>query len=130
MLRLSLVLSCLLATAAFAGPKKKPKKAPAPTAAVAEAAIKKALDDAQPQVGGCVLEGVEPGAKTWTQVVRLKVSINGVGQVLTLDAALEPANTNAAKTKSCIEAALQKASWPTTHAPMVTVEREWTFSMQ
>ena len=111
-------------------PLPKPKKAPAPTAAVAEAAIKKALDDAQPQVGGCVLEGVEPGAKTWTQVVRLKVSINGVGQVLTLAATLEPANANAPKTKSCIEAALQQARWPTTHAPMVTVEREWTFSLQ
>ncbi|MFZ5441295.1 MAG: hypothetical protein ACOZQL_14905 [Myxococcota bacterium] len=123
------LLLTLVPLLALAGPKApKKKKAPPPSPA-AEAEIKQALDSTQAKVGGCVVNGIEPGLATWTQVVRLKVVVNGVGQV-TLEAALEPANANAAKTKACIEDALRAASFPATHAPMVTVEREWTFRMQ
>ncbi len=121
--------TCLLALVAFAAPKKK-KAPPPPKPAVAEAEIKKTLDASQPQVAACVVKGVAGGAKTWRQVVRLKVVVNGVGQVLTLEAGLEPENANAPTTKACIEAVLQAATFPATHAPMVTVEREWTFAMQ
>lgn len=116
---------------AWAGPKapgKKKKPAPAPVAAEAE--LKKSLDATQAAVGGCVVKGAEGGPKTWTQVVKLKVVVNGVGQVMTLDAKLEPENANAEQTKACVVKALQAATFPATHAPMVTVEREWTFAMQ
>lgn len=126
-----LALLCLVPLLALAGPKtSKKKKAAPPPPPAAEAEMKKALDATQAKVGGCVVAGVEPGVKTWTQVVKLKVVVNGVGQLMSLDTALVPENASAAKTKSCIEDALKAATFPTTHAPMVTLEREWTFAMQ
>jgi len=128
MRRFSLVLFTCAASLSIAAPKK--KKASPPPPPVAQEEIKRALDASQSDVSTCVIVGIEPGLKTWSQVVKLKVAVNGVGQVLTLDAVLVPENANAAKTKACVEAVLRKVTWPTTHAPMVTVEREWTFAMQ
>lgn len=128
MTRLWLVALTCAASLTFAAPKK--KKVPPPPPPAAQEEIKKALDASQSDVSQCVIVGIEPGLKTWSQVVKLKVAVNGVGQVLTLDAVLVPENANAAKTKACVEAVLRKVTWPTTHAPMVTVEREWTFAMQ
>ncbi len=129
MLRLFLLAWCVAVPVALAAPKKK-RPPPPPKPVAAEVEIKRVLDGTQDQVSSCVIHGLEPGAKVWTQVVRLKVVVNGVGQVLTLGAVLDPENGNAAKTKACIEAVLKAATFPTTHAPMVTVEREWTFAMQ
>lgn len=121
----SVMAMVLLASVAFAGGRKAKKKVTPPAA---EAEVKKALDATQEKVGACVVSGA--GAGAWTQVVKLKVVINGVGQVLSFDASLEPANDAASKTRACVEEAVRAAPFPKTHAPLVTVEREWTFKLE
>ena len=130
MTRTLCLLCCLTAALAVAGPKKKspPKKAKPAATLAAETAIKQALDGAQAEVGGCVVNGAPDGA--WKQTAKVKVILDGKGQVMDLSTSLEPANANEAKTRACIDAALRKLTWPQTHAPLTTVEREWAFSME
>ncbi len=124
-LRLSLVLLCTAAAVAFAGPKKKKAPPKPPPAPAAEAAISRALDTAEEKVGGCVLESAGPAP--WTRVVRVKVSINGAGQVLKSSVALEPDDAAGGKLRPCIEAALGAVAFPKSPAPLSNAEREWTF---
>lgn len=118
----------LLAVAAWAGPKKKkaPVKKPAPVSAEAE--ISKALDAAEAQVGACVVDATGPGA--WTRVVKVKVSLNGAGQVLNATVALAPEDVNTPRARACIEGVLQAAAYPKHAGPLATAEREWTFSTE
>lgn len=126
-LRLSLVLLCTAAALALAGPKKMrapPKPPPTPSA---EVAISRALDTAEEKVGGCVLDNAGPAP--WARVVRVKVSINGAGQVLESAVALEPDDAAAGKMRPCIEAALGAVTFPKSTAPLSNAEREWTFKV-
>lgn len=132
MLRVLVVICSLCAAVCLAAPKKKappPKKKPT-HAQVLEDTLKRLLDGAQADVGGCVVNGVEGDAPTWKQVAKVKVVLDGKGQIIEASATLVPANANAPKTKSCIEAVLRKVTWPVTHTPLTTAEREWTFAMQ
>lgn len=128
LLRPSVLLCCLLAAVAFAGTKKKAKKAPPPKPPSAEAELSKALDGAEGTVGGCVLEGT--GAGSWTRVVRVKLTVNGAGQVLSSTVTLSPEEPNGAKTRACIEAALQTVTYPKGTGSLATADREWTFSAE
>jgi len=129
-LRLVLVLLCVLPLAAFAAPKKKkPKrKAKAPVTATMQAEVARALDAAEAKVGGCVVE--QAGAGEWKRVVRVKVTLNGVGQVMGSTLAVEPQDAAADAMRPCIDGALREVSYPKTGAPLVNAEREWTFQMQ
>lgn len=120
------LLCCALAAPALAGPKKQrpPKPAPVP----AEKLISQALDGAEEKVGGCLLESAPPGA--WTRVVKVKVSLNGGGQVMSAVVTLKPEGGDAAKTKACVEAVLQAVAWPKPGGPLATAEREWTFGTE
>ncbi len=121
------LLLTLGALTAAAGPvKKRGKKAPP---APASAQVKAALDAAQPEVSACVLDAAGD-TSTWTQVVAVRVVLNGVGQVLEASAHLAPEGPSAAALKTCVEAALRRVTWPAPRAPLTTAEREWTFSMQ
>ncbi|MEW5739984.1 MAG: hypothetical protein AB1938_13715 [Myxococcota bacterium] len=122
-----LVLSCALTATALAGPRK--KKAPAkPAPTPAEKLISQALDGAEEKVGGCVLESASAGA--WTKVVKVKVSLNGAGQMMNATVAIQPVDESAAKTQACVEAVLQATAWPKSGGPLATAEREWTFSTE
>ena len=119
-----LALAVLVTSAMVLAAPKKKQKAPPPSPA-AEAEVKKALDTAQEKVGTCVVNGAGPGS--WTRVVRVKLVLNGVGQVLSLDTTLEPPHP---QTRQCVEEAVRAVTFPRTHAPVVNAEREWTFRME
>ncbi len=127
-----MVICSLCAVTSWAAPKKKapPAKKKPTTTQVLEETLKRSLDGAQVDVGGCVVAGVEGDAPTWKQVAKVKVVLDGKGQIMEASATLEPSNVNAANTKTCIENVLRRVAWPVTHAPLTTAEREWTFAMQ
>jgi len=112
----------LSAMSAWAGPKKKK-----PVPSVKSVELTKALDAVQPDAGNCVV-GVLGGTNAWTAVVKVKLVLDAQGHIVGLQTTATP--EGAEKAAPCIEAVLKKASWPATHAPLTTVEREWTFSMQ
>jgi hypothetical protein len=126
LLRPAVLLCCALSALALAGPKK--KKAPPPKPPSAEAELSKALDGAEGAVGGCVLEGT--GAGSWTRVVRVKLTLNGAGQVMNSTVTLSPEEPNGAKTRACIEDALKAVTYPKGTGSIATADREWTFSAQ
>lgn len=130
LLRGSLVALCLLASLAVAGPKKKGKKPPAPVKPppTAEVDIKLALDARQEQVGACVLDSA--GNELTSQLVRVSLTLNSAGQLLGADVGLEPEPAQAAKLRECVTAAVRGASFPRLKAPLVKVEREWTFRFE
>ena len=113
-----------------AAPAKKGKKTkgpPPPPPTSAE--VVKVLDERQAEVGQCVVDGAEAG-KAWTQVLKVKLTINSEGQVFALDLAMEPGNEKTEVTKGCIDKALRAGAWPKSPSPLVIAEREWTFKME
>jgi hypothetical protein len=126
LLRPAVLLCCVLSALAVAAPKKSKKKAPPPKPPAAEVELSKALDGAEGAVGGCVLEGT--GAGTWTRVVRVKLTVNGAGQVMNATVTLAPEEPNGAKTRACVEAAVKAVAYPTGTGSLATADREWTFS--
>lgn len=123
------LLLLLLPLLAFGAPKKSKKKS-APKPAVptaADLAIRAALDGAEQQVGGCVLEYV-PG--DFTLVVLAKLSLNTAGQLLGATLAFTPEQENAEKLRACIDGVLHGITFPRTTGALVQAEREWKFSTE
>jgi hypothetical protein len=108
-----------------AAPKKKKPAAPKPVDLTTELAVKAVLNDAQGQIGACVLDNSPPGSLDL--LVRAKVMINSAGQLMGATLVLVPEGPTAEKTRKCIDAVLQGLTWPRSMAPMVTLEREWNF---
>ncbi len=124
-----LVVLAVLASVSLAAPPKKSKKAPRPPpAVVTELEVRLVLDGGQERVGACVLEGADDGPLH--QVVLVKVTLNGVGQVMGAKVKLDPENAQATKTSECVEAVVRGLTYPKSGAPLITVEREWTFKAE
>ena len=123
--RAVVLIVCAVCSIALAA-KKKP--APAPSAsATTEAAIKKALDGAQEQVASCVVSGAPAGK--WSLTAQIKLSITGAGQIMSLKIGLTPEPAGADKTRDCVEKVLRAVAFPKSNAPLINVDREWSFSM-
>lgn len=122
------VVVVLCAISAWAGPKKKGNAKPAqPTTAAASAAVTQVLDGLQPAASACMVE-LLGNTTAWTATVKVSLVLDGRGRLMEVLVNSTPENAGAAN--PCIEKVVQGASWPTTHAPLVTAEREWTFAMQ
>lgn len=116
----------LCAFSAAAGPKKKASAKAAPPSP-ASVAVTQALDAVQPTAGGCVVDVL--GSETaWSAKVKVRLVLDAQGHLVELAITSTPAAVSAAH--PCIEKAMKGVTWPATHAPLVTAEREWTFAMQ
>ena len=123
------LLLCSLGEPAVAATKKTRKPVPAPVAQVStEAEIRKALDGPQDKVAECVVSQAPGGA--WSLTVKLQMTITGAGQILALRLEFAPELAWAPKTRACIESVLGEVVFPKSGAPLVNVERDWTFKMQ
>lgn len=113
-----------------AAPKKKaaPKKVEAPPPATSPELFA-ALDHLQPAVGQCVVNG-QPENGAWTQVLTVKLTLTGAGQVFAADLSFEPANEKSDEVHACVDKVLRSFEWPRTPAPLVVVQRDWTFKME
>lgn len=121
----------MLSTLAGAAPKKKKVKPPPPKTAstiATEVAVKKALDGAEAQVGGCVLENAGPDA--FTLVVKAQLVLNSAGQLMGTTLSLTPEWPTGEKLKQCVDGVLKGLTWPKSVGPIVNAEREWTFSTE
>jgi hypothetical protein len=98
------------------------KKKPPPKSDV-EASLRKALDSGQQKVADCVLSYAPDGA--WSQTVKVKISINSAGQLMGSVVTMKPSSDVA---RACIEKVVKALEFPKSAAPLITVEREWTFA--
>ena len=117
----------LVGSLAVAAPAKK-KKADPPKSAANEAAIIRVLDAEQDKVAQCVLAGAPQGV--WTLNVHVAISITGAGQVMSSRVVLDPELFGAANTSDCVDQVLRAATYPATGAPLIVINRKWTFSME
>ena len=122
----ALLVVALCAFSAWAGPKRKGGAKAAPPSP-ASTAVTQALDGVQPAAGACVVDVL--GSETaWTAKVKVKLVLDAQGHLVEVVINSTPENVSPAHV--CIEKAMKGATWPATHAPLVTAEREWTFQMQ
>ena len=119
----------LLAAVAAAAPAKKKKRPEPPTPAAQQAAISKVLDGEQEKVAQCVLASAPDGE--WSLDVHVMVTITGAGQLMSCRVVLDPERTGSSATSDCVDKVLRAAPYPkTTGAPLINIDRKWTFAMK
>lgn len=131
MTRALVLLACLCATWAFAGPKKpapKPAEAdPAAARAAKQEALKAVLASIQKDVSRCVKDNEAKRDGEWKQTVRVKVTLDVNGSVMEQKIQLEPESKDAPDTRACVEELVKGLKWPGENTSLNIVEREWTF---
>lgn len=126
-----LVLCLASASICVAATRRKPAPAaPAPKAAAVDqtAAIRHAIDAEQQHVVDCVVKSAPSGR--WSVTVRLQAKLNSAGQMLSLKLDVTPEPSDVEGKKTCIDQVLRNATYPKSAAPLTSIDREWTFSMQ
>lgn len=137
MLRAFLLVCTVCALTVAAAPKKKasPTKSKKPAAeqpvdAAKQEALRAVLAGLQKDIGACVVNNEAGRPGEWKQTVRVKVTLDAHGSVMENKVDLEPETADAKDTRSCVEALVKGLTWPAPHAPLTTVEREWTFAFK
>ena len=123
MVRLALVL-CLASSVAWSAAK---KKKPAVPPVDETAAVRKAFDAQQDQVANCVVTHAPAGK--WSLTVKVQATLNSAGQMMSLKLGLNPEPATPGPTRDCIDKVLRAAAYPKTAAPLINVDRDWTFTM-
>ena len=92
-------------------------------------ALSNALLEKGPAVNQCAVEhGMDKGAKRVT--VSVRVTINNTGHVMDSQITANVVDGDSSKVKSCVEAVVRTAKFPSIPTPMATEERSWTVAAE